>query len=188
MSRHFAAYFAIVGTLAFAPGGAANAGQFNIPHFNIPRAFAPAGAGQPHPYIPRPNFSVPKGGSFIGIQKQAVGASSPTVSGSASAKGGGRKIMRDQVRVLSGTANSTVSPSGTASAMPVSNTGGGSLSANPGGGSLSANPGGGPPTSRFRVIEVTRGRFAVVEGRGENILAAGFESSKAAWAWIANHV
>ena len=42
MSRHFAAYFAIVGTLAFAPGGAANAGQFNIPHSNstCPRLMA----------------------------------------------------------------------------------------------------------------------------------------------------
>ncbi len=73
--------------------------------------------------------------------------------------------------------------------MPVSNTGGGLLSANTGGGGLlSANPGGGPPpTSRFRVIEDTRGRFAVVERRSDNIVAAGFDSYKAASAWIANH-
>ena len=62
--------------------------------------------------------------------------------------------------------------------MPVSNTGGGSLSANTGGGS---------PTSRFRVIE-DGGHFAVVERRSEKIVAGGFDSYKAASAWIANHV
>jgi len=47
MSRHFAAYFAIVGTLAFALSGAANAGQFNMPHFNMLRP-------QPHFNMLRP--------------------------------------------------------------------------------------------------------------------------------------
>ena len=48
MSRHLAACFAIVGTLAFASAGAASAGQVNIPNINIPR-----------PNIPRPQISVP---------------------------------------------------------------------------------------------------------------------------------
>jgi hypothetical protein len=41
--------------------------------------------------------------------------------------------------------------------------------------------------SRFRVIE-DGGHFAVVDGRSEKIVAGGFESHKAASAWIANHV
>lgn len=41
--------------------------------------------------------------------------------------------------------------------------------------------------SRFRVIE-DGGHFAVVERRSEKIVAGGFESYKAASAWIANHV
>ena len=48
MSGHFAAYLAIVGTLAFASAGAASAAQVNIPQINIPR-----------PNIPRPQISVP---------------------------------------------------------------------------------------------------------------------------------
>jgi hypothetical protein len=55
MSRHLAAYFAIVGTLAFASGGAADAGQVNIPHINIPRPQV----NIPHINISRPQISVP---------------------------------------------------------------------------------------------------------------------------------
>jgi hypothetical protein len=55
MSRHFAACFAIVGTLAFASGGAASAAQVNIPHINIPRPQV----NIPHINIPRPQISVP---------------------------------------------------------------------------------------------------------------------------------
>jgi len=50
-----------------------------------------------------------------------------------------------------------------------------------------ANVSGGAAPSRFRVIE-DGGRFAVVERRSDTVIKAGFESSKAAWAWIANHV
>jgi hypothetical protein len=57
MSRHFAAYFAIVGTLAFAPGGAVNAGQLNIPHINIPPPHI--SAPTPHLSVPQPHISVP---------------------------------------------------------------------------------------------------------------------------------
>ena len=49
MSRHFAAYFAIVGTLAFAPSGAANAGPFNMPRFNM---------AQPHFNMAQPHFNM----------------------------------------------------------------------------------------------------------------------------------
>ena len=56
MSRHLAAYFAIVGTLAFA-GGAADAGQVNIPHINIPRP--QISVPTPHLSISPPRISVP---------------------------------------------------------------------------------------------------------------------------------
>ena len=49
MSRRLAAYFAIVGTLAFATGGVASAGPVNIPHINIPR---------PQISVPTPHLSV----------------------------------------------------------------------------------------------------------------------------------
>jgi hypothetical protein len=58
MSRHLAAYFAIVGTLAFASGGAASAGQFNIPHINIPRP--QISIPTPHPSVPTPHLSIPR--------------------------------------------------------------------------------------------------------------------------------
>jgi len=57
MSRHFAAYFAIVSTLAFAPGGAVNAGQLNISHINIPPPHISAPA--PHLSVPQPHISAP---------------------------------------------------------------------------------------------------------------------------------
>ena len=55
MSRRLAAYFAIVGTLAFASGGAASAGPVNIPRINIPRPQV----NIPRINIPRPQISVP---------------------------------------------------------------------------------------------------------------------------------
>ena len=61
MSRHLAAYFAIVGTLAFASGGAASAGQVNIPQINIPRPQV----NIPHINISRPQISVPTPHSSI---------------------------------------------------------------------------------------------------------------------------
>jgi hypothetical protein len=184
MSRHFAAYFAIVGTLVFALPGAASAGpHFNFqqgaasagPHFNFQRGAASAG---PHfnfqrlqMSVPTPRLSSPK------LTTPSLGSGPKVTMTTTKSKKNKPRIEERQIPSLGG--GGTDSPPGSASAMPVSNTGGGSLS---------ANPGGGPPTSRFRVIEVTRGRFAVVEGRSENIVAAGFENSKAAWAWIANHV
>jgi hypothetical protein len=54
-------------------------------------------------------------------------------------------------------------------------------------GNLFSNVSGGTAPSGFGVIEV-RDRFAVVERRSDTVIKAGFESSKAAWAWIANHV
>jgi len=58
MSGHFAAYLAIVGTLAFASAGAASAAQVNIPQINIPRPNIP----RPQINIPRPNLSPPRVG------------------------------------------------------------------------------------------------------------------------------
>jgi hypothetical protein len=54
-------------------------------------------------------------------------------------------------------------------------------------GNLFSNVSGGAAPSRFGVIK-DGGRFAVVERRSEKIVAGGFESYKAASAWIANHV
>jgi hypothetical protein len=129
MSHRFAAYFAIVGTLAFAPGGAANAGQSNIPHFNN---LATANHSFPTPHPVKPFDMVNPG---------------PT----------GQSVTQQQ------------STTGTAS------------------GNLFSNVSGGAAPSRFGVIK-DGGRFAVVERRSDTVIKAGFESSKAAWAWIANHV
>ena len=56
MSRRLAAYFAIVGTLAFALPGAASAGQVNIPQIPRPQA------NIPHSNISPPRISVPTQG------------------------------------------------------------------------------------------------------------------------------
>ena len=63
----------------------------------------------------------------------------------------------------------------------------GNLSSNVSGGASGGGVSGGATLSRFRVIEV-EGHFAVIERRSEKIVAANFESYKAAEAWIANHV
>jgi hypothetical protein len=52
---------------------------------------------------------------------------------------------------------------------------------------VSGGTSGGATPSRYRDIE-DGGHFAVVERRSEKIVAGGFESYKAASAWIANHV
>ena len=129
MSRHFAAYLAIVGTLAFAPGGAANAGQ---PHFNILGPQTHMLGPQPHGYPVKPFDQVLHGGAGQSMPQQ-----------------------QSTTGITSGNQFSNVS--------------------------------GGAAPSRFRVIE-DGGRFAVVERRIEKIVATGFDSYKAASAWIANHV
>ena len=157
MSRHFAAYFAIVGTLAFAPGGAANAGPFNMPHFNMLRP-------QPHFNMLRPQIGMPT--------PHLSNMPTPHLSNSQNKK------INNRLSRLPGPTGQPVtqqqSATGTTSAMLVSNVSGGTS-------------GGGTTPSRFRVIE-DGGHFAVVERRSEKIVAGGFESYKAASAWIANHV
>ena len=157
MSRHFAAYFAIVGTLAFAPSGAANAGPFNMPHFNMLRP-------QPHFNMPQPHISMPT--------PHLSNMPTPHLSNSQNKK------INNRLSRLPGPTGQPVtqqqSATGTTSAMLVSNVSGGTN-------------GGGTTPSRFRVIE-DGGHFAVVERRSEKIVAGGFESYKAASAWIANHV
>jgi hypothetical protein len=160
MSRHFAAYFAIVGTLAFAPGGAANAGQFNIPHFNMLRP-------QPHFNMLRPQIS---------MLTPHLSNSQPHMPNSHGLR----------PNILPPTHTTTIHPHERLKVLdqpPQQQSTTGTTSGN-----LFSNVSGGAAPSRFRVIEDTRGHFAVVEGRSENIVAGGFESSKAAWAWIANHV
>jgi hypothetical protein len=127
---HFAAYLAIV-TLAFAPAGAASGGQVNIPHINIPR---------PQISVPTPRLSSPKlttpnlvrvpkvtvpvsGSKGIAPNKDLVntGASSPS----------GYSTIQNIIPPTQ-TGGSKFSTSGGASATPVSNTGGGSLSSSAG--------------------------------------------------------
>jgi len=173
MSRHFAAYFAIVGTLAFAPGGAANAGPFNMPHFNM---------AQPHFNMlrPQPHFN---------MLRPQISMSTPHLSNSKPTP----RRMPGAVRSLQGPTGQPMteqqSTTGATSGNLYSNVSGGrgttsgSLVSNASG----ANVSGGAAPSRFRVIE-DGGRFTVVERRSDTVIKAGFESSKAAWAWIANHV
>jgi hypothetical protein len=174
MSRHFAAYFAIVGTLAFAPGGAANAGPFNMPHFNLLRP-------QPHFNMPRPqpHFNMLRPQSINQVvhnnQKNKASGSPHKETPADQALGGptGQSVNNKLSIPSLGGAGTQSSSSGNASAMLVSNVSGGTS--------------GGATPSRFRVIE-DGGHFAVVERRSDTVIKAGFESSKAAWAWIANHV
>ena len=145
MSRHFAAYFAIVGTLAFAPGGAANAGPPNRPLFNMLRP-------QPHFNILRPQISMPTP-HLSNLPPLHLSNSKPR-----------GKPVKAEDQVLHGGAGQPVT-------QQQSTTGKTS-------GNLFSNVSGGAAPSRFRVIEVTRSRFAVVEGRSENIVAAGFERGR----------
>jgi hypothetical protein len=155
MSRHFAAYFAIVGTLAFAPGGAANAGPFNRPHFNMLQPQPHFNMLRPQPHFnmqrPQPNFNM----------------ATPHLSNSQNKK------TNNRLSRLPG-------PTGQPVTQQQSTTGTTS-------GNLFSNVSGGAAPSGFRVVE-DGGRFAVVERRSEKIVAGGFESYKAASAWIANHV
>jgi hypothetical protein len=58
MSRNSTAYFAIVGTLAFALPGAASAGQVNIPHLNLNIPRPQISIPTPHPSVPTSHLSV----------------------------------------------------------------------------------------------------------------------------------
>ena len=142
MSRHFAAYFAIVSTLAFAPGGAVNAGQLNIPNIPPPHISAPT----PHLSVPQPHISVPtlrlsslkltapnlvnfsKGtrpgnnGALIPPKLLGIGTGlRPNAIGPPKGIKPGHE--KREIRVLT-QGSGTDSSSGSTSAMPVSNTGG----------------------------------------------------------------
>jgi hypothetical protein len=171
MSRHLAAYFAIVGTLAFAPGGAANAGQFNIPHFNIMR---------PQIGMPTPHLS--------NMPPLHLSNSQPHISGPMPISHGLRPNILPPTRTTKIHPHEELKVLDQPQQQSTTGTMSGNLFSNVSGGAVPSRVSGGAVPSRFRVIEDTRGRFAVVEGRSENIVAGGFESSKAAWAWIANHV
>ena len=133
MSRHLAAYFAIVGTLAFASGGAASAGQVNIPQINIPR---------PQINIPRPQVNIPR----INIPRPEISVPTPHLTVSkittpnlvlvpkvATKATKSNNNLANVTRTSFGTmrrvvepirATDTISPSGGTVANPVSNTGG----------------------------------------------------------------
>jgi len=182
MSRHFVAYFAIVGTLAFAPSGAANAGPFNMPHFNMLRPQPHFNMLRPQPHFnmlrPQPHFNMLRPQSInqvVHTQNQGPSKNIGPMKPADKALGGptGQSVNnRSSIPSLGG-AGTQSSSSGNASAMQVSNVSGGTS--------------GGTAPSRFRVIE-DGGHFAVIERRSEKIVAGGFESYKAASAWIANHV
>jgi len=116
MSRHLAAYFAIVGTLAFASGGAADAGQVNIPHINIPRPQV----NIPHINISRPQISVPT--PRLSSPNLTTHILKETTPGN---NNNDRHIRMRESNLTPGTG--TFSGSGRTSANPVSNTGGDSF-------------------------------------------------------------
>jgi hypothetical protein len=149
MSRHFAAYFAIVGTLAFVPAGAAGAGQVNIPHINIPRP--QISIPTPHPSVPPPHLSVPTLHPSI---SKVITPPAPSVklinkAGKASVD---KKVSQDAATNFSGVSKHVVipdqqgakggdmSPAGSASATTYSNTSG-SYSTGPAQGSPSYSGG-----------------------------------------------
>jgi hypothetical protein len=126
MSRNPTAYLAIVGALAFAPPGAASAGQVNIPHINIarPQISVPT----PHPSVPTPHLSIPR--PQISVPTPRLSSPKltthdlvyfPKLTPHGNAAGPSKWQMRDKTVTLG---NPTASSPGSASAMPVSNTGG----------------------------------------------------------------
>jgi hypothetical protein len=117
MSRNSTAYFAIVGTLAFALPGAASAGQVNIPHINIrPQISVPT----PHPSVPTPRLSSPKLSTpNLVIRPQVTSGLKATTSNQSM----GHMLNQAPGLGLPQKGN-TISGPGSASAMPVSNTGG----------------------------------------------------------------
>jgi hypothetical protein len=145
MSRNLAAYLAIVGTLVFAPPGAASAGQVNIPRINIPRP--QISIPTPHPSVPTPHLSIPRPQISVptprlssfpkgitpdnnGLRANAPGLRHKDISvgtlapGSGTGSSSGAHYQED-IRVgTMGPGSETGSSPGSASAMPVSNTGG----------------------------------------------------------------
>jgi hypothetical protein len=127
MSRNSTAYFAIVGTLAFALPGAASAGQINIPHINIPRPQVnipqiniprpQISVPTPHPSVPTPRLSVPTPNSSI----SKVTITTTSLALKKGAQGG--QVIRRAINTLTPGSGTGSSP-GSASAMPVSSTGG----------------------------------------------------------------
>jgi hypothetical protein len=142
MSRNLTAYFAIVGTLAFALPGAAKAGQINIPHINIrPQISVPT----PHPSVPTPHLSIPRPQISVptprlssfpkgitpgnnGLRANAPGLRHKDISvrtlAPGSGTGSGSHYQEDMRVGTMGPGSETGSSPGSASAMPVSNTGG----------------------------------------------------------------
>jgi len=134
MSRHLAAYFAIVGTLVFASGGAASAGPVNIPQINIPRPQV----NIPHINVPRPNISLPTPHlsvpkittpNLVRVPKVTTPATKSsnnladvTRTSLRKKKSNESETIRRFVEPIRGT--DTVSTSGSTVANPVSNTGG----------------------------------------------------------------
>jgi hypothetical protein len=150
--------------------------HFNMaqPHFNM---------AQPHFNMAQPHFNMLR--PQIGMPTHLSNMPTPYLSHShtGTPKNTGTPIKHYRsVPSLNGPTGQPVTPqqstAGAASANLFSNVSGGTS----GGGAS-----GGATPSRFRVIE-DGGHFAVVEGRSEKIVAGGFESYKAASAWIANHV
>jgi hypothetical protein len=133
------------------------------PHFNMLR--------------PQPHFNMLRPQSINQVvhnnQKNKASGAPPIAADKALGGPTGQSVNNKLSIPSLGGAGTQSSSSGNASAMLVSNVSGGAS--------------GGATPYRFRVIE-DGGHFAVVERRSDTVIKAGFESSKAAWAWIANHV
>jgi hypothetical protein len=161
MSRKRIAYFAIVGTLAFALPGAASAGQVNIPHINIPRPQISIPTPHPsvpmlRPSVPTPHLSSPKltTPNLVSFPKGITAGNNGLRASAAGVSKGGTR--RDRSFPLpdkyGGTLpeNGTSSSPGSASAMPYSNTGGGSYTSSGGGGYSTVGKANGSPSLRCR--------------------------------------
>ena len=159
MSRNL---IAIVGTLAFALPGAASAGQVNIPHININIPRPQISVLTPHPNIPTPHLSispprisaphasVPKATAraYLG-GLGSPGGSTIHYDRAFGSPGGSQTVYpADRIGTLPG--NGTGSASGSASAMPVSNTGGGSYASSGGGGYSTVGKANASPSFRCR--------------------------------------
>ena len=152
MSRNSTAYFAIVGTLAFAFPGAASAGQVNIPHININIPRPQISVPTPHPNIPTPHLSIPT--SHLSISSPKLTTRNLMIRPKVTSPVGAPAPIDGAFRPIPGLGlpqqGNTASGTGSASAMPVSNTGGGSYASSGGGGYSTVGKANASPSFRCR--------------------------------------
>jgi uncharacterized protein YcfJ len=149
MSRNPTAYFAIAGTLAFAPGGAVNAGQLNIPHINIPPPHI--NSTPPHLSIRTPPPSIRQTTVSKWSVPAAQGFSSATRAGSVQAgvmtQTGGGQGMQPQTAVGTLQNSGSGTQVGSTQGGAYTSTQGGAYTSTQGGAFTSTNYSGGYSTA-----------------------------------------